>query len=535
MDHSSLYQRLVSRRREIMNQRLLEDATFKAYENDSYSDIQTKKDAKITEHNANAQRDETELGERENTKLAEVETRHRHELDELIARHEHEAADLKSAREFAVSKLLQEQKTALEKLEDFYTGKEDKARAKIEELKITLKNSRDDEDAKLSKELFEALDEESSQTIEVDSPGVSVSNAGQSLQHIVNFKTRLATSYAEQSSTGEFEQQSPSNEGRQTPKSQLRVGSQVTPTKRSMADSPCENRQPPSFHRFVSENFRPVAVGDIFNSSSPPASSELSVSPNAYLPAIPDPPPESPSRPISISSASSQSTVQGSFQDTQPATPRFNRRQTIGTNGRANGINLQPPADLNLLTATPPRAMLQSPFKSNSQGRSLSSNTPRHSPKSSPQQNSSPASVRWGRPVCVNFEITEVRYNYADGGFYHWTREAEEGPRYFRLSENSYRPVLKHGKKCGTVEWNIDPSRVWFLKYNLEAALLYINRSKADVKTGNAGKEMWVKFKDQLVLEGFLTSYKENWEHIKIDELDLDEDDVPLSMAKSCR
>tara|TARA_R110002060_G_scaffold62957_1_gene72282 strand:+ start:637 stop:804 length:168 start_codon:yes stop_codon:yes gene_type:complete len=55
------------------------------------------------------------------------------------------------------------------------------------------------------------------------------------------------------------------------------------------------------------------------------------------------------------------------------------------------------------------------------------------------------------------------------------------------------------------------------MKYYSEAALLYINRSKA----GNAGKEMWVKFKDGGILKEFLENYKENWQHTKIDKLDM--------------
>ena len=55
------------------------------------------------------------------------------------------------------------------------------------------------------------------------------------------------------------------------------------------------------------------------------------------------------------------------------------------------------------------------------------------------------------------------------------------------------------------------------MKYYSEAALLYINRSKV----GNAGREMWVKFKDAEILKGFLENYKESWGHTKIDELDM--------------
>ncbi|KAH7419209.1 hypothetical protein BKA64DRAFT_633907 [Cadophora sp. MPI-SDFR-AT-0126] len=543
MDEWSLYQRLLKERREVTDQRKLEDTTLKDHEDKTYSDIKNRKDAEIAEHNGNAQKEKTELEERENAKWAEMKNRHCLELKNLTTKHEREAADMKRARESAMDTLSANQTTALKKLENSYEAEEDRSRAEIEDLKITLENDRANDDAKLSKKLLEALDEENNQTIEVDSPGVSISNAEQSFQQIVNFKTRLAASSTEQSPMRQCEQQSSSNESGQTPRSHLQVSSRVTPTKRSMADSPSENRQPPSLRRVVSENVRPKTLEDVFSSSSPPASSNLSIYPKTFPSATPDLQPASSFQPIFTSSASPGSSAQGSLQNSQPVTPQANHLRTIVGDGSPKGMSLEPPVHMNQLLATPSRLSriatppsLQSPFNPGSQRRSLSCNTPRHTPRSSPQQNPSPASAKQGRLVCANFEITSVRYNYADGANVSWTREAEEGPRFYRLRDNKYQPVQKHGRQCGSAEWIINPSRVWSMKYNSKAALLYINRRKADPKTGgNAGKEMWVKFKDEVVLEEFLKSYRENWEHIKIDELDLDDDEVPLSMAKSCR
>ena len=357
--------------------------------------------------------------ERQDNLMSEIETRHRQEFEELTSRHQRETAERQKLRTTAMSKLLDEQTTALEQLQNYHGEEEEKARVEIENLLSILKNNRDTEDAKLSRLLLEALDEENDQTIEVESPGVFVQSAGQSLLHITSFKARLASSSSEQSPTRETAQQSP-----QTPKALLQDDSQVTPTKRQMAESPCENRPPPNLRRVVSDNVRPGKLEDIYYLSSPPASSELFVSPKAQSSATPDPQPSSLSRPVSISSASSQSKAQGSFPITQLANSQPNYVEFNRGNDSADRIDLRSPADRSQLLSTPCRPMraatasrskLASPFKPVNQNRSFSANTPVASPNSSSQQGSPPSSTKPSRPVCADFEITELRYNNAGG------------------------------------------------------------------------------------------------------------------------
>jgi len=421
MDESSPYHRLVKQRRETTRRRLTEDAEFKEHVDKTYSDIQNKKDTDMAEHSAKFQREEIELQEREDTEMSEMETRHCQELQDLTAGQELETAERQRLHDSAMSKLSDEQTSALEKLQNYYGEEEDKARVKIESLASILKTNRDAEDADLSRQLLEALDEENDQTIEVESPGVSVSNTGQSLLSITNLKARLESSSSEQSPTRGSAQQSP-----QTPQSHLRVSSQVTPTKRLMAESPCENRPPPSMRRVVSENLRPGAAEDILTSSSPPASSRLFVSPKAQSSKSSDLHPGSPSRPMSISSAPSQSTAQGSFPTTQLANAQANYSQVNREKYQADRTNPRSPADRSQILSTPcrpiraataSRSKLASPFRPVNQNRSFSANTPVASPSSSSQQGSPPSSTKQCRPVCANFEITEVRYNNAGGTF----------------------------------------------------------------------------------------------------------------------
>ena len=214
MDESSPYHRLVKQRRETTRRRLTEDAEFKEHVDKTYSDIQNKKDTDMAEHSAKFQREEIELQEREDTEMSEMETRHCQELQDLTAGQELETAERQRLHDSAMSKLSDEQTSALEKLQNYYGEEEDKARVKIESLASILKTNRDAEDADLSRQLLEALDEENDQTIEVESPGVSVSNTGQSLLSITNLKARLESSSSEQSPTRGSAQQSPQIPGR---------------------------------------------------------------------------------------------------------------------------------------------------------------------------------------------------------------------------------------------------------------------------------------------------------------------------------
>ena len=160
MDESSPYHRLVKQRRETTRRRLTEDAEFKEHVDKTYSDIQNKKDTDMAEHSAKFQREEIELQEREDTEMSEMETRHCQELQDLTAGQELETAERQRLHDSAMSKLSDEQTSALEKLQNYYGEEEDKARVKIESLASILKTNRDAEDADLSRQLLEALDEE---------------------------------------------------------------------------------------------------------------------------------------------------------------------------------------------------------------------------------------------------------------------------------------------------------------------------------------------------------------------------------------
>ncbi|KAK0125339.1 hypothetical protein ONS95_000638 [Cadophora gregata] len=535
MADSSPYQHIEKTWREIERKRSHEDAEFDKYVRDVLSSIDNEKEIKLAQHEADTKTKETELAAEEQEKSKELEAAHLREREALDARHKAQTTDRERDQQAVMSRLRDERSTAWEQLRIFFSNKKDNVQSGLDSCKATLKADRLFEDDEIQKNLFKAMVEQSNQTIEVASSGAASSCAELPPQRILNFKTRIPATSTEEKPTRAVEKGSVSTADLHTSRSRG-ASSQVTPTKRSMAESPYENIQPPSLRRAVSENIRPATAENVLNLSSPPAPSKLFGSSKTSLPVTPCRRPASPSYLVPPSSSFSQAAIRATSQAAAPSTPLRISRQTISANSRLNGSSLPPPADTSLLmTPTPPRAMLRSPFKSSSQHREISPGVPRQSAEFSSQQDSLPGPTNQNRPLCLNFEIIAVRYKTSDGENFVWTREAEEGPKYYRLSDNTYRPVLKQGRSCGTPEWIIDPSRVWFLKYNLEAALLYINRKKGDAKTGNAGKEMWVKFKDEIHLEGFLKSYKENWEHIKIDKLDLDDDEVPLSMAKSCR
>ncbi|KAH7342807.1 hypothetical protein BKA65DRAFT_478679 [Rhexocercosporidium sp. MPI-PUGE-AT-0058] len=499
MEGSSPYHQLEKQRRDTNSRRAQEDADFAADQDNILSNMRNEKDQMLSQLLADAEIEEAKLAS-------------------TCAR--------KKDAEQAMSQFAEKNKADKELLLNTYANKKVEAEIEFECKKKQQQADRAAKDQKRKDELWNIMGEQSSLTIEVE-PRVVATTAAPAAEplHRGHFNAGCSVSAAAavlESPAKGVEQASLLMRGPptpQTPQSQLhsqpRVNS-ITPTKRRMAEGSYENSTPPNLRRFVSDSIRPAADGNISATSSSPASSNEFPSPTTILSRPPNPHLPFPARSISVSSAASQSTTRGSQQNAEHSTPQGDRRQTMGANCSPSGTN----------------SKQLSPFKPTSQPGTITPTTPRPMSRSSFLSSSSPLPAVGGTAVCANFEIISVRYSYAaGGGFFHWTRESDEATRYMRLSQDIYRPVLQQGRRTGSIEWTIDPSRVWGLKYDTGNDLVYIKRSKTDSKTGNAGKDMWIVFKDEDNFNRFLESYREHWPHNKVEVIGMD-DEVPLSMLK---
>lgn len=427
MDGASPYHQVELQRWHTKIQRAQEDADFAAYEEKTLSDIQKEKDQKLAQLVADAKAEEAKLKAAEKEASDLLESHQQRELEDLLTKHEGQTALRKRDAEHATKQLTKKNEADKELLLSTYADKGFKAETEIQNQMQQRQLDRAMEDQTWSAELCRIADEQSRLTIEVQ-PRVVAStpaHAAEPLQrgHFQRRSVSAAAAVLESPVRGT--ELNMLMRGPETTQPRSRVSS-VTPTKRTMADSPYENRTPPNLRRIVSDNITPAADGDIFTTSSSSASSGGLPSPTALLSRLPEfTQGATPARSVSISSASSQSTTQSPGQITQSPTPHSNRRQTIGTNGTSNGMNerlvdgfLQPQSSAQARStscATPPKFSLGGAVKPASQPQGISPSTPIPLSRATFQTNSSPLSASRGTTISVNFEIVSVRYSYASG------------------------------------------------------------------------------------------------------------------------
>ncbi|KAG4441265.1 hypothetical protein IFR05_003256 [Cadophora sp. M221] len=539
MDGASAYHQLEMQGRHAKTRRDQEDADFAAYQEKTLSDIQMEKDQKLTQLVADAKAEETKSEDVEKETSDLLEANQQRELEELRAKHEAQTSPRKGDAEHAMKRLTEKNEADKELLLSTYADKRVAAETEIEDKIQQLLLGRAMEDQAWSAELCRIADERSSQTIEVQ-PRVATYTPDRAAEPLQRRSVSAAATVLE-STDRSTDQINLLMRGLESTKARPRVSS-VTPTKRTKTKSSYENRTPPSLRRIVSDNIRTAADGDIFTTPSSSSSSNAFPSPTELLSRHPKlAPTVTPTRSVSISSASSQSATQRPGQITRSPTPHNDRRQTVGTNGRPSGMNghqtdglLQPCGQTQSTSfATPPKLMLSSPFKPTNHPQGISP-TAREPMSRNIFQKYLPDQLFSSACPSRNKNLCQLRDSFC-GGFYSWAHDSAEPTRYLRLSQGVYKPVLQQGRKTGSLEWTIDPSRIWVLKYDTDNSLVYIKRSKANNKTGVAGGEMWIVFKNEENLKGFLESYRTNWKNNSVQEIGFDDDDIPLSLMKKRR
>ncbi|KAL2075674.1 hypothetical protein VTL71DRAFT_617 [Oculimacula yallundae] len=545
MEELSPYQRLENLRRATKNDRLQQDAEFAERRNREFASIENERNEKLREFLARIQPEEDNLRITEASISAQLELTQKTELESLLAKHKEETVARVRESTAAIAQLTDKNKADEDILWSYYEEKRLHTENEFKDMKKGLLETRTLEDQKLSEDAFKVVDQQSDLTIDVATHNGDIemsrltstarsqsgstidvathdgdirtstpTSTGRSQQHLYKTPTRSVSAAAiYESPLGKTDEVNMLRGYSQTPQSHPRQAS-VTPSKRRLPESPFENVTPP-MRRKVSEKKKSVVDGTTFgsaNSSAPfnPLFTSTTSANNSQ-----STPSATPVHAVSISSDSSHSTTQSMQNPSQLSGPgsELNR----GYHTPANITSEV--GDMYNVNNTPSRTT--------SQRQTLPPSTPESSARASALQSSPLSASRRKTTLSDNFEIVAVRFNYATGGQYSWTHEPGDPPRWYRLRKNTYEPVLKKGVSTGSAEWHIRPSRIWSLKHDANSCLVYITRKMI----GNAGKDMWITFKDRVHLDGFLESYRKGWEFNKVGEIGSD-DEISISMMK---